>query len=74
MDSRVDHDMKGTRPPASPFEWRRFVVEEDARRNAARVLPTNKTPRKIVKASKTTLDTIPRPFHIYNLSKKASSK
>lgn len=73
MDSRFDHTtqqyvMKGACPPASPFEWRRFVVEEDARRNAARVVPINKTPRKQA------LSIAPRPFHIYNLSKKAISK
>lgn len=73
MDSRFDHAtqqyvLKGTRPPASPFEWRRFVVEEDARRKDTRVVPVNKTSRK------QTLSIAPKPFYIYNLSKKASSK
>ena len=27
--------MRDTRPPANPFEWRRYVVEEDARRGIA---------------------------------------
>ncbi len=38
--SKYDHEkgcfvLKDTRPPANAFEWRRYVVEEDARRNAA---------------------------------------
>lgn len=70
MDSRFDHAtqqyvLKGTRPPASPFEWRRFVVEEDARRKDTHP-PKHRRPMPV--------DIAPRPFHIYNLVKKENAK
>lgn len=55
MHSRFDHAtqrhvMTDTRPPANPFEWRRYVVEEDIRRNGE--IPVKAKPKRIYKPRK----------------------
>jgi hypothetical protein len=52
--SRFDHKqqryvMTDTRPPANPFEWRRYVVEEDIRRGG---LPADIKVKKTYKPRK----------------------
>ena len=43
--------MIDTRPPANAFEWKRFVVEEAARRGDKTILDAGETSRKRSRAS-----------------------
>lgn len=68
--------MKDLRPPANAFEWKRFVVEEDARRGDK--LPDINTSARRSHAASKAVEKIreTKPMHgiMVGLSEKASAK
>ena len=69
--------MIDTRPPANAFEWKRFVVEEAARRGDKSVLNANETSRRRSAASSKAVEKIreTKPTHgiMIGLNKKSNS-
>lgn len=71
--------MRDTRPPANPFEWRRYVVEEDIRRGVAAATAGPKKRRSrareaapITRTDDARLD--PKGFVVYNKVRKGEGK
>lgn len=52
--------MIDTRPPANPFEWRRYVVEEAIRRGDY-VAPVSDKPKRVYKPRKKPADYVRNP-------------
>jgi hypothetical protein len=68
---------KEKQAPANPFEWRRYVVEEDARRGiVAKPTHPQRTRRRSQEPIKSVEDTRlqPRAFLVYNKVKKDEGK
>lgn len=66
-----------TKPPANPFEWRRYVVEEDIRRGVgAKMSESTKRRRQALEPITNTDDTRlkPKAFMVYNTVRKDEGK